>query len=215
MTTKPLMAPYVSADIETTGLNPKTSLIIEIGAVIDIDGVTDRNSLPTFQALIKNDSIYGDDVALEMNKLLIERAQDLGMPIKDAVEAFVEFIKTTPGMKANDPRVTFCGKNFSMFDRDFLATVMDIKAHMKHRVMDAGNLFYPYFGKMPSLPEINEIVFGTPKVAHTAVEDSLNCIDVFRWEFEFRRAMMDFTFRGTPMPSKFHDFMRVLQEMGL
>ena len=60
------MRPYVSIDIETTGLDWRTCQIIEIGAVID-DFKTAIVDLPTFRCYVDQGLFYGEPFALSMH----------------------------------------------------------------------------------------------------------------------------------------------------
>lgn len=205
------MSAYVSLDLETTGLKPQTCQVLEIGAVVDLDGVTDPKDLPTFRALIKHEKIVGEEYALNLNKLLIEEAMDSGITVDEAVSGLIAFLEKVPRNDPTDPKIHFCGKNLSMFDLPFLRTIMNIDKFVKHRVMDVGSLYYPYFGKVPSLADVNELIYDNGKVAHTAVEDSINCINLFRFEFEFKKALLNHAIYGTPVPGKFVKLMSKFQ----
>lgn len=203
--------PYITTDLETTGLNPDSSLIIEVGAIYDMDGVTEINKLPQFRSLVKHDKIVGEEYALNLNKLLIEEAQDTGVSIKEAMESFSDFIKKC---SAGDDRITFSGKNFGSFDKEFLRRVMDIDSVMRHRIMDIGNMYFAYFGYIPSLGEINKLLKGSDFVAHTAVEDCMDCVVASRFARRLSEGLNNLIFRQVPLDSDLKDFLNKIEEMG-
>ena len=65
---------YVSIDIETTGLNPETSQVLSIGAILeDTNNRLSFREVPKFHAGIVRRDINGDLYAVNMNKDLIEK----------------------------------------------------------------------------------------------------------------------------------------------
>ncbi len=72
MTTDPHIGPYVSIDIETTGLNPENCQVLEIGAVID-DGTTPIEDCPTFHCYVDHGLILGEPFAVSMHSTILRR----------------------------------------------------------------------------------------------------------------------------------------------
>ena len=70
------MTPYVSIDIETTGLNPMECQILEVGAVID-DGRALEN-LPQFHCYVLHQQIVGSAFALSMHPTILRRIANPG-----------------------------------------------------------------------------------------------------------------------------------------
>jgi len=63
---------YLSIDIETTGLDPKTCQVLSIGAVIeDTNNIEHIEDLPKFHGVISQINISGDAYAIDMNRDLI------------------------------------------------------------------------------------------------------------------------------------------------
>jgi DNA polymerase III epsilon subunit-like protein len=68
---------YISIDIETTGLDPKTCQILSIGAVIeDTNTLIPFDELPKFHGVIKREHVSGSIFALNLNKDLIEEIKN-------------------------------------------------------------------------------------------------------------------------------------------
>lgn len=209
------MQAYVSIDLETTGLNPKTCQVLEFGAVID-DGREDVTTLPKFRAILKWDEIFGEPYALSMHPALFKAiatipevpaalTQDATTvadpeldpldPVNcmrkpsDLVPLFLSFLQK----HGIDTKKGFqpAGKNFASFDRPFLESGVprwknDVK--IKHRTIDPGNLFwYPGEEFVPDTKTCYQRA-GLPEVvAHTAVEDALGVVLLVRAWREQRR----------------------------
>jgi DNA-directed RNA polymerase subunit M/transcription elongation factor TFIIS len=92
--TKKPKLPYVSIDIETTGLNPETCQTLEIGAVID-DWTLPIDELPVFHRVLSYDEVSGSPFAMSLNanllKLIGNRPQEdqLDLPVQ-AVATWME-----------------------------------------------------------------------------------------------------------------------------
>lgn len=63
--------PYVSIDIETTGLDPDTCQILEFGAIID-DWKTPINKLPVFRRVLLYEKVSGSPFAMALNASLLK-----------------------------------------------------------------------------------------------------------------------------------------------
>jgi len=193
--------PYVSIDLETTGLNPDTCQVLEIGAVID-DLTTDPDKLPKFRAILKHNLIEGEPYALQMHpKLLFAIAQipavdgdiaDPELDPMDPVNCMFKPHKVVPRFKGwlkahgipVDKGFQPAGKNFANFDKPFLEAGVpnwkrDVK--IKYRTIDPGNLFWwPGEEYIPDTKTCYERAGLPPEVAHTAVEDALGVVKLVR-----------------------------------
>jgi hypothetical protein len=89
----PPKLPYVSIDIETTGLNPSTCQTLEVGAVID-DWKTPIDRLPRFRRVLVYEHVTGSPYAMALNagllKLIGNVPKDPPQPIHDAVATWAE-----------------------------------------------------------------------------------------------------------------------------
>ena len=177
--------PYVSIDIETTGLDPDTCQTLEIGAVFD-DWTLPIRELPVFHCYVVHEQIVGNPFALAMNADILRRlsspqqGEDCLLPgaVADALAAWI-------GRCGWDlsKSITPAGKNFASFDRQFLKWLPDFekKVRLHHRTLDPAMLFWlPGDDKLPDSKTCYERAGMNPKVAHTALEDALAVVRLVR-----------------------------------
>jgi len=114
--------PYVSIDIETTGLDPETCQILEIGAVWD-DWTKPVDKLPVYHRLVYHKEYRGSAYALAMNANLLRHLSGEREPwwrdpdqVADDFAAWLRDACGWDGKRALTP----AGKNFASFDRQFL-----------------------------------------------------------------------------------------------
>ncbi len=186
---------YVVVDIETTGLDPEKSQILEIAMVAE-DLVSPIEELPAFVARIEHPAYYGDREALKMNDRLIEEIQagsyvlnDEGFrklkrvrwysyPMSSDFSLWLESL----GVGSNE-KVVACGKNVAGFDLRFLkCNSHEIAGRFIHRVLDPGSLYYdPCIDiRPPSLAQCLERAGLPTEVKHTALADCKAVIQVMR-----------------------------------
>lgn len=147
-----MMRPLVSIDIETTGLNPDTCQVIEIGAVIDNTGPYSSaiNAFPKFGCLIKCDLYTGEPYALQLNQGIFRELCRLRTPsyptlsAEGAVLAFRDFLEEN--LPDGENNYTPAGKNYASFDKSFLERLPEweplVGRMLGHRVLDPGNLYW-------------------------------------------------------------------------
>jgi hypothetical protein len=69
---------YLSIDIETTGLDPLTCDILEVGAFLEnTDNLLSREKLPTFHKYLWKDNYRGEPYALAMNAHIFQKILEL------------------------------------------------------------------------------------------------------------------------------------------
>ncbi len=173
---------YASIDIETTGLNPDTCQILEIGIVID-DLEQPINPIPpTLHLYIKHDLIVGEPYALNMNariiKILAENKLPNIVPEFKAESLIQDFLWTHFPDKP-----TVAGKNFYGFDFRFINKVWKhLKFH--HRAIDpASHFMRPDDETLPDLTTClkrAEIQMHEGFQLHTAVDDAKAVIRLIR-----------------------------------
>jgi oligoribonuclease (3'-5' exoribonuclease) len=178
------MVPYVSIDIETTGLDPENCQVIEIGAVIE-NWKDPVDELPTFHRLIKHDGpIFGEPFALSMHSKLLERiGKGEGSYAAQAGFDFTQWVYHQLELKIG-AKFQVAGKNFSGFDKQFLRKLPIWKdLNIIHRAIDPGSMFWSPGELVPST-EMCKLAAGlSGPVAHTALEDALDIVKIIRRKF--------------------------------
>jgi DNA polymerase III epsilon subunit-like protein len=186
--------PYVSIDLETTGLNPDYCQILEFGAVID-DWHSPVEELPRFQRYIRPHDevdgqpyIYGQPYALALNAEIIRKLAS-NDPAMDAItcseeELGMHFAGWLQQHNINPQKVTAAGKNFGSFDLQFLLNVHDFNQHVhfRHRAIDPAVLYWcpDIDDKLPDTKTCLERAGLDGRVAHTAIEDCISVIQLIR-----------------------------------
>jgi DNA polymerase III alpha subunit (gram-positive type) len=195
------MKPYVSIDIETTGLDPDNDQVLEIGAVIDNwEGPVEE--LPTFRCFVDNGTVQGNAYALSMHARTLRFIATKGKewatgepvllgdrvnihPTFFVAQAFHDWLRGH-GINPAKRHLTVAGKNFSGFDRPFLEKLRHwVKLNgTQHRVADPGNLYWDPQTDLKGLPDLKtcmERAGITGEVAHTAVEDAIVVAKLVRY----------------------------------
>jgi oligoribonuclease (3'-5' exoribonuclease) len=171
------MRPYVSIDIETTGLDPETCQVLEIGAVIH-DPAKPLLECTTFRACIKHDVITGTPRALEMNARLLEEIADGGGECEDDMgERFCDWLYAhLPVGDLTENYIHALGKNVGTFDLVFLNKISEWPTHLFHyRSLDVGSMYAMPEG-MQSLGTLEKDTakrFKIPGQPHEALYDAL------------------------------------------
>ncbi len=176
--------PYLSIDIETTGLDPETCQILEIGAVWE-DWFSTLVDLHTFHCYVVHKQIVGQPFALALNADTLRR---IANP-QETEGNFLAPSEVADRMAAWLARcgaaetVTPAGKNFASFDRQFLKRLPDfeMKVRLHHRTLDPALLYWLRTDeKLPDSKTCYERAGMDPKVAHTALEDALAVVRLIR-----------------------------------
>lgn len=163
-----LYKPYISIDIETTGLDISTVVPWNIAAVY-VNG-TQRE---TFNVFCKVEQRQFDGEFAWQNFCKHTVAYNEANPI----ELWEGIAKLNVWLQdvAKGEKITFAGKNAGGFDLPILER-LGIACDRHHRILDVGPMYYTEFGYVPSLPEINGLLGNAP-VGHLALDD---CRDVIR-----------------------------------
>jgi len=179
--------PYVSIDLETTGIDPQTCQILEIGAVYDNGKCVD--DLPVFHKYVYHPIYTGEPFALQMNAKILKRlssvsADDIQTKVCIRTDELAECFRSwLVGCGWDGTALTPAGKNFASFDRNFLNLLpgwKDIK--LNHRTLDPAMLWWrpAEDDKLPGSQECMNRAGLKGTVAHTAVEDAKMVVKLIR-----------------------------------
>ncbi|REJ65587.1 MAG: 3'-5' exonuclease [Planctomycetota bacterium] len=172
--------PYVSIDIETTGLDPERSQVIEIGAVID-DGMNHLEECPTFHCYLEQGYVVGEPYAVSMHPTIFRRiaTKEEGFTYLPSWQVAGEFQKWLQkhGLNPADEKIVVAGKNYAKFDARHLSklTKWDEYIQVHHRILDPAPLYWRPEIDGFLLPDTNtcmERAGIAGDVSHTAVEDA-------------------------------------------
>jgi len=181
----PPKMPYVSIDIETTGLDPAACQTREVGAVID-DWKTPIDQLQRFRRVLTYETVTGSPYAMALNAGLLKQ---IANPPQTCEFCKPEELgaQLAQWAKANglDPmHLQAAGKNFASFDMQFLYRLPGFTRVVKfrHRVLDPAILYWRPINdeKLPDSKTCYERAGLDGKVAHTAVEDALAVVRLVR-----------------------------------
>lgn len=173
--------PYVSIDIETTGLDPEKHQILEFAAVYDDWWMHPVCCLPTFHRLIKHETIIGQPYALSMHSELLRKiALATDAPICTIDELAAEFAEWLNNRWPIEKRVTVAGKNFAGFDYQFLKQ-HSFDHFFHHRTLDPAMLYWqPEDEVLPDLQTCMKRAGFDGLVMHTAMDDAFAVVRLLR-----------------------------------
>ena len=182
--------PYISIDLETTGLDHTWCQILEVGAVVD-DWKSPLSDLSRFHTYIVHDQIIGEPYGLAMNAAILKRIADRDKPENR------EFNFTAPGIVLFNlkrflithnvllpgAQTVAAGKNFARFDDRFLEKLPQYRdLNLLHRCIDPGMFHWdPRIDrKPPSTEECLRRAGLSTDVKHDAINDALDVIRLIR-----------------------------------
>ena len=148
---------YVVMDLETTGLDPTTDGILEIGAVKVVDGVVcdEFHTMVNTEARMRAAARKVNGITREMLK---------GAPrTAEAVTTFLEYAEELP----------LVGHNVKRFDKPFLenAAMTHLGCVVENEWVDTIELAKSVFGYRMSLKKMCELLNVTNEEAHRALSD--------------------------------------------
>jgi DNA polymerase III epsilon subunit-like protein len=180
---------YVSIDIETAGLNKHCS-ILEFGAVIDdLSKPITEDELIKFHTYVtyEDNHISGEPYALAMHQRIFHRIakHEEGYnytPWYNLGINFKNWLKENGYEETNGVvRINVAGKNFAMFDKNFLEPIFEGQVEFVHRVLDPVMLYFRKGDKgLPSASMCMERAGLEGEVAHTALEDAILVVKLLR-----------------------------------
>jgi len=195
---------YVSIDIETTGTNPETCQVLEVGAVIeDTQLLLPVADLPRFECIVAHPEYTGSAFALNLNQRILQILAGLEdtkdqkeyrkcFNILGAGQVVGEFRKfldanyTTAADRnpSGSVTITVAGKNFSRFDWEFLVRLpgWTNQINFSRRVIDPGVLFTDWKNdhRLPGLGDCMKRAGLDKEVSHRAVEDAMDVVELLR-----------------------------------
>jgi hypothetical protein len=171
--------PYLSLDVETTGVNVPKVHVLQLSAVYDNGDSIE--SLPTFDAVIAWPKIlYGEEYAMNLNRHLIERAA-MNDNVVTLGKAKADF-ETWLSQVQPQGKITVAGKNAAGFDLPIFTNQVNgffFKRFLR-RVLDPGSMYTEYFDHIPTLDEINTWI-GGEAVTHDALKDAFDVVRAVRY----------------------------------
>lgn len=197
---------FVSIDIETTGRDPETCQILQIGAVIE-DTLNPKpiEELPRFSCIVEHQLYTGESFALNMNNWIMKILASLETVTRDertelrkanrimgeglVARAFYEWllvngIQPWPGSKTEKVTINVAGKNFATFDKLFLEKLPGWSSliQISQRILDPGIVFTDWRTdeKLPNLTTCMMRSGITDAVTHDAVQDAIDVVRVIR-----------------------------------
>ena len=199
----PKLRPYVSLDLETTGVDIEKVEVLQIGAVLD-DGFSPVNELETMNVLVENPIIsYAENYATGLNSWifqeLMKKHEDRTYKTEKPGNAIVDLsgflVKGASLAYKHDEtysswsrrKVQIAGKNPGSIDVPILknwakrnnASQWLNDGLIDYRFIDVGNLYFALFGRNPGLNEINKVT-GRSEVSHDALDDAMDVIYAVR-----------------------------------
>jgi DNA polymerase III epsilon subunit-like protein len=172
------ITPYISLDLETTGLVHENPQILQIGAVFN---TFEKDKLPNvFNVIVDNgNELHGNPYALSMNKWILDMILNSRKGISTKISVisleiakiawtqWLEFCQEKTGQK----HLTVAGKNVAGFDIPILSQNGFDVSKFRHRVIDPGSMYFTDFGYVPSLDEIAKLL-NLQEVSHNALDDA-------------------------------------------
>ena len=187
---------YLSLDIETTGLDPDTCDVLEVGIYYeDTEVRASRDRLPCFHQYIWKDTYNGEPYALAMNQRIFQKILDLRkqhLKGEDTPEfcPHVDLLadRFYQWLARYDIKlpIPIGGKNVAGFDLPFMKNFQgwsQFKFH--HRVIDPGMLYFNALNDKvpPDLKECKRRAKLPEVVSHEALDDAWDVIQLVREKF--------------------------------
>ncbi len=190
--------PYVSLDLETTGLDHSWCQILEIGAIWD-NWTSPISELKRFHCYVVHDRYQGEPFALAMNVEILRRIANKDKPEnaafkfyspEEAMRSLWMFVRSQVTWDTkNPPKIVMAGKNYASFDDRFLEKLPgynDVKQF--HRRIDPGMLYWnPRTDvKPPDTKTCLQRAGIDTEVQHDAIADATDVIRLIRRSFNVR-----------------------------
>ena len=202
------MNPYLSIDIETTGLDAPRHQILEVGVVLDDLDASLDDAVVFHRHIVPDDGQYlGDPYALALNqRILIEHHQrDPKYQFCGRKEFAAELHSWLAEIGMVDTKLSIAGKNFGGFDSFFLRVHTSFFQTIKpeYRYLDIGNLFHRPEEDGTKVPNTEKCIERAgltddyladdghhPYITHRAVDDALMVCSMYRSWLKQREEML-------------------------
>jgi oligoribonuclease len=197
---------YLSVDIETSGLNPETCQILQVAAVYDdLNVQAPIAELPKLEFYVKEPTYKGEAYALAMNAGIFKKLAGKELNYlnccchDDVIYRLCNWLTSEVGLEKEGKtelnrgtvKVNVAGKNFANFDNLFFRKIKGygeaIAFH--HRILDVSSLYFDPKLDTKCLPSTEECMKRAKipgPVAHTALEDAINVVELIRAKFPLR-----------------------------
>lgn len=198
---------YVSLDLETTGLDPYSHSIIEFALVVDdLKNPRPVETLPAITGYVSHetDLIWSLPAAIMFKDRMEEYQAAEKIPANMVAERILGFLPAfvipdfpkksrdsnfNPVKDLIDRKVTFAGKNFASFDKQFLAGLPineQLMSIIHHRSFDPGSLYFDpkIDDTLPSTEECKKRAGLKGKVAHKALDDAMDVVRLIRAKYK-------------------------------
>jgi DNA polymerase III epsilon subunit-like protein len=193
---------FASIDIETTGLSPENSDILQFAVVLDdLKNPRPLEELPRFQAIFMQDSYNGNPFALSMHSEIFKKIdmakkknleycpdQDIHfMPIDHLPIALTAFFLKNDyhrNDKNGNIYINPAGKNLSSFDIPFLKSKIKDwgSIYFLNRSIDPAILYFDLENdnSLPDMKKCMERAGILGEVTHNALEDAFVVVKLLR-----------------------------------
>jgi hypothetical protein len=194
---------YVSIDIETTGLDPETCQILQVGAVIEDTRILKQvEDLPRFQCIIEHQSISGSPFALNMNRELLQKIGELEradredraeirkkyniIPLNLVARSIRMWLEANGinGEQSSPVSINVAGKNFASFDKQFLQRLPSWNSliNVRSRIIDPAILCMDWENdsSLPNLDTCMQRSHVEGSVTHDALQDAVDVVRTIR-----------------------------------
>lgn len=186
---------YVSLDIETTGLDPRSDQILSVGIVVD-DMISSIKDLKKLYLLVSHSRVSGNPFAMAMNAGLLKQISkkeisEVFEPDFNVSSRFVSqqvILKQIEQFVKAEGKFTLAGKNVGAFDLQFLkALSLGMECDLfHHRILDVGSIYYDpkiHGDTLPNLDQCKKMAGIVGDVTHNALDDAVDVVKCVRYKY--------------------------------